>query len=141
MTAVKKILGGAAAVGALSALVLGALMVYGSMTMCHLGDRRRPYTHSMLKALGAAIEEFRIAEGYYPEQEGWMEELVSHGYLDQVVSDVWWNPYRSVPGERGFTLMSFGSDGVEGGTDSAEDIVRDFHDKICDYGSDDSLCG
>jgi general secretion pathway protein G len=83
-----------------------------------------------LEMLRTSMEAFRLDMGDYPETLLHLRESSGAGwdgpYLPKSVpKDPWGNDYYyKVPGDNGdaFTLMSFGKDGAEGGTDDDADI-------------------
>ncbi len=87
---------------------------------------------AQMKLLETALDTYRLDTGNYPKT---LQELIKSEqknwdgpYLPkEVPTDPWGNPYvYTAPGTGGkaFDLMSYGKDGVAGGTDSNEDIVH-----------------
>ncbi|MYC75774.1 type II secretion system protein GspG [Candidatus Poribacteria bacterium] len=93
-----------------------------------------------IETLGIALDRYAKDNGDYPSTEqglkalwerpeapprpiNWVEPYIQI----PITEDPWGNPYIYVrPGNHdryGYDLISFGSDGVEGGTGEAEDIV------------------
>lgn len=90
-----------------------------------------------IRAIGAALDLYRLDNFSYPTTEQGLEALVQKpanlpagarwkqgGYLDAVPNDAWGKPYIYLkPGVHGeYDLYSFGADGVEGGEGVNADI-------------------
>jgi len=83
-----------------------------------------------LEMLRTSMEAYRLDLGDYPSELIYLREKSGPGwdgpYLPKSVpKDPWGNDYfYKTPGDQGeaFTLMSFGKDGVEGGSGDAADI-------------------
>ena len=93
-----------------------------------------------IETLGIALDRYAKDNGDYPSTEQGLKALWERpeapprpiNWLEPyiqipITEDPWGNPYIYVrPGNHdryGYDLISFGSDGVEGGTGEAEDIV------------------
>ncbi len=92
-----------------------------------------------IRAIGAALDLYRLDNFTYPSTEQGLEALVTKpsglaegtnwkkgGYLDSLPTDPWNKPYLYLqPGAHGdYDLYSFGADGVEGGVDAGADITN-----------------
>ncbi|CAI1114271.1 type II secretion system major pseudopilin GspG [Serratia quinivorans] len=82
---------------------------------------------SDLISLESALDMYYMDNGSYPPQDVGLLALIASdggGYIKRLPLDPWRNKYRySYPGEHGVVdIYSFGSDGKEGGEDSAADI-------------------
>ncbi len=90
-----------------------------------------------IRNIEAALELFRLDNGFYPSTEQGLEALVEKpttgripqnwregGYLKKVPLDPWGNPYIYLsPGEHGeYDLYTLGADGEEGGEGADADI-------------------
>ncbi|GAC1034402.1 general secretion pathway protein G [Pseudomonas sp. No.21] len=90
-----------------------------------------------IKAIGAALDMYKLDNFAYPSTQQGLEALVKKpsgnpqpknwnkdGYLKRLPVDAWGNPYQYLaPGTKGaYDLYSFGADGKEGGTDADADI-------------------
>lgn len=96
---------------------------------------------SQIKTFQTALQMYRAANGQIPSQAQGLEALCTpptsgvipkdyppEGYLESRVlpNDPWGNPYVYLaPGRRGelFEIISYGSDGEEGGAGEAADIT------------------
>jgi general secretion pathway protein G len=101
-------------------------------------DAKRAAARSDLSALGRSIEQFRLDVGRYPTQEEGLEALRSAPadatgwrgpYLTKPIPVDPWGydyvyEYPGVDGDDSYVLLSLGSDGADGGTGEAEDIVE-----------------
>ncbi len=100
-------------------------------------EARATRTQQDIRAIGAALDLYRLDNFSYPSTDQGLEALVTNpanlpqgahwkqgGYLDQVPNDAWGRPYFYLrPGVHGeYDLYSFGADGVEGGTEANADI-------------------
>ena len=90
---------------------------------------------SDLRALGNALEMYKLDNFNYPSTEQGLEALVTRpsgfpeprnwqagGYLRKLPTDPWGNPYRYIATGGGFELYSLGADGQEGGDSYAADL-------------------
>jgi len=94
-----------------------------------------------IRNLETALKLYKLDNGSYPDTEQGLEALISKpttgnvpnkyregGYLEQkkIPLDPWGNPYIYVsPGIHGdFDILSYGSDGKEGGTGKDADITN-----------------
>jgi general secretion pathway protein G len=90
-----------------------------------------------IRAVGAALDLYRLDNFTYPTTEQGLEALVTKpaglgegthwkkgGYLASLPTDPWNKPYLYLqPGTHGdYDLYSFGADGIEGGIDAGADI-------------------
>ncbi len=90
-----------------------------------------------IKAIGAALDMYKLDNFAYPSTQQGLEALVKKpsgnpqpknwnkdGYLKRLPVDAWGNPYQYLsPGTKSaYDLYSFGADGKEGGTDADADI-------------------
>lgn len=92
-----------------------------------------------IRAIGAALDLYRLDNFSYPTTEQGLEALITKpsglpeganwkkgGYLDSFPNDPWDKPYAYIyPGAHGdYDLYSLGADGVEGGSDVGADITN-----------------
>ncbi|MFC5695108.1 type II secretion system major pseudopilin GspG [Pseudomonas sp. GCM10022186] len=92
-----------------------------------------------IKAIGAALDMYKLDNFAYPSTQQGLEALVSRpsgnppaknwnkdGYLKKLPVDPWGNPYQYLsPGSKGtYDLYSLGADGKEGGSDNDADIAN-----------------
>jgi general secretion pathway protein G len=90
---------------------------------------------SDLRALGNALEMYKLDNFSYPSSEQGLEALVEKpagfpepknwvpgGYVKKLPTDPWGNPYRYISSGTGFQLYSLGADGQEGGEGYAADL-------------------
>ena len=92
-----------------------------------------------IKAIGAALDMYKLDNFTYPSTQQGLEALVSRpsgnppaknwskdGYLKKLPIDPWGNPYQYLsPGSKGtYDLYSLGADGKEGGSDNDADIAN-----------------
>ncbi|MFQ3189620.1 MAG: general secretion pathway protein G [Paraglaciecola sp.] len=97
-----------------------------------LGTAERGIAATQMSAFETALDTYRLDMGRYPESLGNLRAEDSprwNGpYLPKAVpADPWGNPYVYVKlsdGLQPYTLMSYGADGKEGGTDADEDITH-----------------
>lgn len=91
---------------------------------------------SDLRALGNALEMYKLDNFNYPSTEQGLEALVTRpsgfpeprnwkagGYLRKLPADPWGNPYRYIATGAAFELYSLGADGQEGGEGYAADLL------------------
>ncbi|BAN47758.1 type II secretion system protein XcpT [Metapseudomonas resinovorans NBRC 106553] len=92
-----------------------------------------------IKAIGAALDMYKLDNFAYPSTQQGLEALVSRpsgnppaknwnkdGYLKKLPVDPWGNTYQYLsPGSKGtYDLYSLGADGKEGGSDNDADIAN-----------------
>jgi general secretion pathway protein G len=92
-----------------------------------------------IRAIGAALDLYRLDNFSYPTTEQGLEALITKpsgmlegsnwkkgGYLNSFPTDPWNKPYLYLqPGSHGeYDLYSLGADGVEGGTEAGADITN-----------------
>lgn len=116
--------------------ILGALIVPNILG--RTGEARVTAAKSDIKAIGNALNLYRLDNFNYPSTDQGLEALVSkpagfpeaknwnpEGYLQKTPQDPWGNEYLYVsPGTNGpYDLYSYGADGKEGGEDQDQDIL------------------
>jgi general secretion pathway protein G len=113
-------------------LILGLV---GPRVLNYLGESRVKTAKLQIETFGSALDLFYLDAGRYPTTSEGLDALVQRPtnvqawngpYLKggRVPLDPWSNPYQyRSPVERApYELVSFGSDGREGGTGSAADV-------------------
>jgi general secretion pathway protein G len=112
------------------------MSLVGPRVLNYLGESKVKAAKIQIQSFGSALDLFNLDTGRYPTSgEGLTALVQSPGSIPAwngpylkggvVPNDPWGNPYvyRS-PGEHGpYDIMSYGSDGKEGGTGTAADIV------------------
>jgi general secretion pathway protein G len=116
--------------------IIGLIMgLIGPRVLNYLSESKVKAAKIQLQSFGSALDLFYLDAGRFPSTEEGLTALVQRTpgvaawngpYLKggNVPNDPWNHPYiyRS-PGERGaYEIMSYGSDGQEGGTGIAADI-------------------
>jgi general secretion pathway protein G len=119
--------------------IIGLIMgLIGPRVLNYLSESKVKAAKIQLQSFGSALDLFYLDAGRFPSTAEGLTALVQRTpgvaawngpYLKggNVPSDPWNKPYiyRS-PGERGaYEIMSYGSDGQEGGTGIAADISTD----------------
>ena len=113
-------------------LILGLI---GPRVLNYLGESRVKTAKLQIESFGSALDLFYLDAGRYPTTSEGLEALVQRPtsiqawngpYLKggRVPVDPWGNPYqyRSPVDRAPYEIMSFGSDGREGGTGTAADV-------------------
>ena len=117
--------------------IIGMIMaLVGPRVLNFLGDSKVKAAKIQMESFSSALDLFYLDVGRYPTTSEGLAALAQRPsgiaswnapYLRSgaVPADPWARPYGyRAPGERGaFEMMSFGSDGQEGGTGTAADIV------------------
>ena len=112
------------------------MSLVGPRVLNYLGESKVKAAKIQIQSFGSALDLFNLDTGRYPTSSEGLTALVqSPGTIPAwngpylkggvVPNDPWGKPYvyRS-PGEHGpYDIMSYGSDGKEGGTGTAADIV------------------
>ena len=117
-------------------IILGVLAgLVGPRLFGRVGQSRQAAARVQIELLGAALDQFKLDVGRYPNsQEGLQALQQSPGnapgwegpYLKkEVPRDPWGSPYQyRSPGENGeYDLASLGSDGAAGGEGEASDVT------------------
>jgi general secretion pathway protein G len=118
-------------------VIIGLLAGYvGPKYFSQIGKSEIKVARAQIDALGKALDQYRLDNGYYPSTEQGLASLITRPaneakwdgpYLQKnVPADPWGNPYVFVmPGEHGeFDLLSWGKDGKPGGEGEAADITN-----------------
>lgn len=118
--------------------IIGLIMgLIGPRVLNYLGESRVKTARIQLQSLSAALDLYYLDLGRYPSTAEGLTALVQRPpsasawngpYLKggTVPSDPWNKPYLyRFPGERGapYDIVSYGSDGQEGGSGTAADIA------------------
>ena len=100
-------------------------------------EAKRTKAQVDIKAIEAALNLYKLDNGFYPTTEQGLEALVKNpetsplprkwkegGYLSRVSPDPWGRPYKYLcPGEHGeLDLFSYGADGEPGGEGKDADV-------------------
>ena len=117
-------------------IILGVLAgLVGPRLFGRVGQSRQAAARVQIELLGAALDQFKLDVGRYPNsQEGLQSLQQSPGnaqgwegpYLKKdIPRDPWGNPYQyKSPGDHGeYDLVSLGSDGAAGGDGEATDVT------------------
>jgi general secretion pathway protein G len=118
-------------------VIIGLLAGYvGPKYFSQIGKSEIKAARAQMDALGKALDQFRLDNGYYPSTEHGLAALVERPadaakwdgpYLSKAVPpDPWGNLYVYVmPGEHGeYDLLSYGKDGKPGGEGEAAEITN-----------------
>jgi len=118
-------------------VILGLLAgLVGPKVLSYLGSSRTKTAHLQIEQLGAALDLYKLDNGFYPNSAQGLAALVAappgdtnwHGpYLakSKLPDDPWGRPYHyRQPGQHGdYDLYSLGSDDQEGGEGEAQDVT------------------
>lgn len=113
-------------IGLLAALV-------GPILYQRISPAKATVARSQIEAFAMALDNYLIDTGRYPSTEQGLEALRSNPgspqwngpYLKKEIPvDPWGNPYiYHAPGRSGgYEVVSYGADGLEGGTEDASDV-------------------
>ncbi|HXW23946.1 MAG TPA: type II secretion system major pseudopilin GspG [Xanthobacteraceae bacterium] len=117
--------------------IIGLIMaLVGPRVINYLGEAKVKAARIQIESFGSALDLYYLDAGRYPSTAEGLNALAQRPggaaswngpYLKGAIvpNDPWGHPYvyRS-PGEHGaYDIVSFGSDGQEGGTGTAADIV------------------
>lgn len=89
-------------------------------------DAQRKTAYTQIKSIGEALELYRLSMRRYPSTAEGLQALASpkgdeEPFMPNIPEDPWGNDYVYIfPGQqnpRGFDLISYGPDGVQGGGD------------------------
>ena len=76
-----------------------------------------------VRSVAQAAERFRLRHGRYPKD---VRELIPR-YIEDRVADPWGGEVLYVASGAGYKVISYGSDGMPGGTADAADVMVDSH--------------
>ena len=124
----------------LAILVVIAAVLLAPRLLGQAGRALQTQAAEDIETLGIALDRYAKDNGDYPSTKQGLKALWEHPeepplpiywllpYIQiPITEDPWGNPYVYVrPGvhdQYGYDLISFGSDGLEGGTGEAEDVV------------------
>jgi general secretion pathway protein G len=117
--------------------IIGLIMgLVGPRVLSYLGESKAKAAKIQIESFGSALDLYFLDQGRYPTTSEGLTALVQRSgnsrtwngpYLKGsiVPADPWGQPYlyRS-PGEHGpYDVVSYGSDGQEGGTGTAADVT------------------
>jgi general secretion pathway protein G len=116
--------------------IIGLVMgLVGPRVLSYLGESKVKAAKLQIESFGSSLDLFYLDVGRYPSSDEGLRALVERPanapawngpYLKNasVPNDPWGHPYMyRVPGEKGpYQIVSYGSDGQEGGTGTAADI-------------------
>lgn len=118
-------------------VIIGLLAGFvGPKYFSQVGKAEIKAARAQIDALGKALDQFRLDNGYYPSTEQGLAALIERPsnaakwdgpYLSKAVPlDPWGNPYVFImPGEHGeYDLLSYGKDGSPGGEGEAAEITN-----------------
>jgi general secretion pathway protein G len=117
--------------------IIGLIMgLVGPRVLNYLSDARSKAAKIQIESFASALDLYFLDTGRYPNSSEGLTSLVRRPgntlpwngpYLKgaTVPNDPWGNPYvYRMPGQHGtYDLISYGSDGNEGGTGAASDIT------------------
>jgi general secretion pathway protein G len=117
-------------------IVLGLLVgLVGPRLFGRVGQSKTAAARAQIELLGAALDQYRLDVGGYPNGQQGLDSLVKNPnvpnwngpYLKRAApKDPWGNPYkyRCCPGQNGeYDLWSEGADGAPGGEGENADVV------------------
>ena len=115
--------------------IIGLLAAYvGPRYFSQIGKSETTVAKAQIEAFGNALDQYRLDVGHYPNNEQGLDALVTRPATDKkwngpylaksLPLDPWGNAYRyRIPGPKGdYEILSYGKDGVPGGTGEDADI-------------------
>jgi general secretion pathway protein G len=116
-------------------VIIGMLVGYvGPRYFKQIGKSQVTVVRDQMHAFGQAFDQYRLDTGHFPDSDGGLNALVAKPpnetkwdgpYLKKgIPPDPWGTPYvYKQPGEHGeYDLISYGKDGVPGGTGENADL-------------------
>lgn len=116
-------------------VIIGLLVGYvGPMYFKQIGKSEIKTVRAQMDAFGKALDQYRLDTGHFPSSEQGLPALTDKPTVEKkwdgpylkkkVPPDPWGNPYLyKRPGDHGeYDIVSFGRDGVVGGTNEDADI-------------------
>jgi general secretion pathway protein G len=115
-------------------VIIGLIMgLVGPRVLKYLQDARVKAARLQIQALTNSLDLYYLDNGRYPTTAEGLRALIerpsnaqswSGPYVKTLPADPWNNPYvyRSPAEDSPYEILSYGSDGREGGSGSAEDI-------------------
>ncbi|MBI2962776.1 MAG: type II secretion system protein GspG [Deltaproteobacteria bacterium] len=112
---------GAASIG------LTMLLVLATWTLVPSADERARAVHErargQIRVLAGLVESYGREHGKLPDESAWQRSAAG---ADLRFYDPWGKIYRYAPGETGFTISTYGRDGVSGGRREDQDVSLAF---------------
>ena len=98
-----------------------------------IGKSKQSVAQAQIEMLGVALDNYSLDIGQYPTTDQGLQSLQVNPNVEgwdgpylkkEVPVDPWGNPYvYRAPGRSGgFEIVSYGADGLEGGSDEAADV-------------------
>ena len=102
--------------------LLAGVVTYA--TTGYLERAKRTKARSDISTFAGAVDSFYLATGKFPDNREGLQALVP-GFIKVLPKDPWGNPYAYVqPGKTApYEILSYGSDGREGGSGADADIT------------------
>lgn len=122
-TSQEKSLLGAASLGLAILLALGVWAIVPSAE--ERADAVRAQVRQRIQVLAGLVEEYRKEHGALPDQAAWRHSAAGG---DLRFYDPWGQIYGYAPSRNGFTISTYGRDGVPGGRREDTDVSVEFAD-------------
>ena len=106
--------------------IIGVVMATVTVAVLPQLDRAKIDTtkNSMLGVQGA-LKLYYARHGKYPDTSQGLQILVAEKFLDQLPKDAWSNDFVYTAESSSYKILSYGSDGQQGGDGAAADISSD----------------
>ncbi len=103
--------------------LMAGLVTYA--TAGYLDRAKRQRARSDIATYAGAVDSYYLANGAYPPTSAGLAALTPE-FVKAIRNDPWGNPYQYVqPGKDGpYDIISYGSDGREGGTGADADVTN-----------------
>lgn len=112
--------------------IIGVVMgMIGVAVIPQLDNAKIDTTKNSIRGgLVPALKLYYTRHGKYPDTSQGLQVLVTEKMLDSVPKDGWGNEFTYLNEGGSYKIISYGSDGVPGGTDAAADISSDHLDQV-----------
>jgi general secretion pathway protein G len=97
-----------------------ALNLFGAV-----GDAKRTKSAQDIALFATALDLYKLEKGRYPNELRELTQATKRnpdGFVKKIRKDPWENDYVYQRADRGYTLISYGADGAEGGEGEDADV-------------------
>jgi len=106
--------------------IIGVVMATVTVAVLpQLNSAKVDTTKNSMVGVQGALKLYYAKHGKYPDTSQGFGILVSEKFLEQTPKDAWGNDFVYVAEGSSYKIISYGSDGQQGGDDAAGDISSD----------------
>ena len=106
--------------------IIGVVMATVTVAVLPQLDKAKvDTTINSMRGVQGALKLYYARHGKYPDTSQGFQILVSEKFLDQVPKDAWSNDFIYTAEGSSYKIISYGSDGQQGGDGAAADLSSD----------------